>query len=67
MTEQFAASGFRSELEKLINKHSMENGSGTPDFILADYLVACLLAFDSAVGKREKWYRVPGAQKQEAP
>lgn len=47
---------FRKELERLINKYSMENGSDTPDFILADYLVACLDAFDATVKAREKWY-----------
>lgn len=34
----------------------MENGSNTPDFILAQYLVNCLLSFNSAVQCREKWY-----------
>ena len=43
---------FRTELEKLINKHSRENGSDTPDFILTDYLMASLKAFDSAVVHR---------------
>jgi len=47
---------FRKELEVLINKHSRENGSNTPDFILADYLQNCLMAFDSAVFAREQWY-----------
>lgn len=45
---------FRKEIESLINRHSMENGSDTPDFILADYLVACLTAFDAAVKRREE-------------
>jgi hypothetical protein len=47
---------FRKELEVLINKNSLENGSDTPDFILAEYLAACLAAFDATIGKREKWY-----------
>jgi hypothetical protein len=34
---------FRDELEELINRHSMENGSNTPDFVLAEYLVKCLI------------------------
>lgn len=46
---------FRKELEILINKYSMENGSNTPDFILADYLTACLSAFDKALKERERW------------
>ena len=48
---------FRKELEHLINKHSMENASKTPDFLLAEYLVNCLMALDSIVEQREKWYR----------
>ena len=33
--------GFRKELACLINRYSRENGSDTPDFILADYLDGC--------------------------
>ena len=47
---------FREDLEKLINRHSMENGSNTPDFILAEYLISCLQAFDFASRAREEWY-----------
>lgn len=47
---------FRDELEDLINSHSKENGSNTPDFILAEFLSDCLDAFDRTVAKREKWY-----------
>ena len=47
---------FLTELESLINRHSMENGSDTPDFILADYLMACLAAFDAGVTRRREWY-----------
>jgi hypothetical protein len=47
---------FREELEVLINQHCMENGSDTPDFILAHYLSDCLEAFDKAVLWRENWY-----------
>lgn len=49
---------FRNELESLINQHSMENGSNTPDFLLAGYLQSCLDAFDHAVCERDKWYSV---------
>jgi hypothetical protein len=51
-----SATQFRAELETLLNAQSMENGSDTPDFILADYLVDCLAAFDRALQTREKWY-----------
>ncbi len=47
---------FRRKLEVLINSHSMENGSDTPDFILAQYLADCLASFDLAVKLRTKWY-----------
>lgn len=49
-------SDFRAELEALINKHSMENGSNTPDFILADFLRGTLANFDLAIKARERWY-----------
>lgn len=47
---------FRKELEILINKYSQENGSNTPDFILARYILDCLDAFDRAVNARSQWY-----------
>ena len=47
---------FHSDLESLINRYSMENGSDTPDFILAGYMAGCLDAFDTAMKAREKWY-----------
>jgi hypothetical protein len=47
---------FRRELEELINRHSQENGSNTPDFILADYLIGCLVLFDRTANSRERWY-----------
>lgn len=47
---------FEKELTALLNRYSMENASNTPDFILAQYLRAALLAFDTAVQQRETWY-----------
>lgn len=47
---------FRRELETLINCHSKENGSDTPDFILAEFLTDSLAAFDKAVSRRSAWY-----------
>lgn len=48
---------FRGKLEDLINRESMENGSDTPDFILAEYLKDCLVAFDKATTRRTDWYK----------
>ena len=47
---------FKQELESLINKHSEENNSNTPDYILCEYLIGCLAAFNTAVNSREKHY-----------
>ncbi len=47
---------FREGLRILINTHSLEIGSHTPDFILADYLVDCLKLFDNTSNAREMWY-----------
>jgi len=56
-------SDFEKELIKLINRHSQENTSNTPDFILASFILRCLSAFDFAVNNRSDWYgqyREPG-------
>jgi hypothetical protein len=45
---------FRNQLEDLINVNSMENGSNTQDFVLADFLTTCLMAFDTAVTERTR-------------
>ena len=50
------ATDFISELHNLINRHSMENASNTPDFILAQYLTNCLRAWNQATQQRETWY-----------
>jgi hypothetical protein len=49
-------SEFEKELESLLNRYSKENGSNTPDFILAEYLTGCLENFNNTVGKRTNWY-----------
>lgn len=47
---------FFLELTGLINRHSRENVSGTPDFVLSRYLEGCLLSFELAVHQREEWF-----------
>jgi hypothetical protein len=47
---------FVEELEVLVNRYSMEVGSNTPDFVLAQYIRQCLEAFDNSVRARDKWY-----------
>lgn len=48
---------FQEELTALLNRHSRDNGANTPDFILAEYLTKCLLAFTQAVHDRSEWLR----------
>jgi len=47
---------FEKELTALINKYSMENGSNTPDFILASYMAACLQTWNIVTTARDRWY-----------
>jgi hypothetical protein len=51
-------SKFEDELKHLLNRCSMENGSNTPDWILAKYMSTCLQAFETASNTRETWYGV---------
>lgn len=45
---------FRRELTELINRHSLENKSNTPDFVLADFLIRCLEAHTVATNHRDR-------------
>jgi len=49
---------FEKELRALLNKHSKESGSNTPDYVLADYLMGCLDAFNTAMTARDSFYGV---------
>ena len=49
-------SDLRKEIETAVNRCCAENGSNTPDWILAEYLMNALRAFDHAVLAREEWY-----------
>ena len=46
----------RRELARTLNRHSAENKSNTPDFILAQFLIEAIRAFDAAVTARDQWY-----------
>ena len=48
----------RIDIENAINRVCAENESNTPDFILAEYLMSCLEAFDKATKMRDDWYGV---------
>lgn len=49
-------SQFQEDLKSLINSHSQETASGTPDYILAEYLMNCLASYNQALQARERWY-----------
>lgn len=56
------SSELERELAAVLNRHSEENASNTPDFIftpdfiLAQFLLACLAAWNVGVQQRETWY-----------
>ena len=47
------------DLATVLNRHSAENASGTPDFILGEMLTLQLAAFDQAVLARADWRGEP--------
>ena len=49
---------FKKDLSCLLNTHSVENNSNTPDFLLSDFMVSCLHAFEEASLCREGWFGV---------
>lgn len=49
-------SEFQNELAALINKHSLENRTDTPDFILARYVVEALEALERHHHAKKSWY-----------
>ena len=44
------------DLEALLNGHCVENASDTPDFVLAEYLLRCLAAYEKAVRQRDSFF-----------
>lgn len=48
----------REELTSLLNRHSAENESDTPDYILAAFLMSSLDAFDAAVRSRDAYWKI---------
>jgi hypothetical protein len=44
-----------NDIMRAINYHSAESKSNTPDYILAQYLLDCLDAFNNAMSARNEW------------
>ena len=53
--EEVEVSELERDLAQVLNKHSAENESNTPDFILAEYLMGCLKAFNTATNSVNAW------------
>lgn len=47
---------FEKELTQLLNKYSKENGSNTPDYLLAQYLEGCIINYNLVTQLRDDWY-----------
>lgn len=47
-----------TRLTSILNMESRENFSNTPDFILAEYMMDCLKAFERANNRRDTWYGI---------
>ena len=58
MEAKLPPSNLAKELEGLINRCCREKVSNTPDFILAEYLLKVLKAFEETSLQRENWYGV---------
>lgn len=44
------------QFQSVINSNSLENESNTPDWVLANYLVNCLEAFNAGVRNRDNFF-----------
>lgn len=53
--EDIKYEAFVKELSEVINRHSRENLSDTPDFILADFIAGCLNVYENTVKAKKEW------------
>jgi hypothetical protein len=49
---------FKNDLTHLINRCSLEGRSNTPDYILSEYLVSCLVAYETASNANKAWHGI---------
>lgn len=50
---------FKRELAALVNSYNYDGEFETPDFVLAEYVVTCLRAFNLAKLQAKVFHRVP--------
>jgi hypothetical protein len=53
---EFDFEAISAELSDLLNKHNVDNACSTPDYILADMLVAALMTYQATNMRRETWF-----------
>lgn len=58
MTKFMTKTELEEKLSSLLNSESRENDSNTPDYILAEFMMNCLDAFELASNKREVWFGI---------
>ena len=49
---------FEIELSKLVNRFSLEGGSDTPDFIVAESMALAMDVVHRAIQERDEWYGI---------
>jgi hypothetical protein len=57
MIEPKAREPFRIALQHLLNSYSKDNETNTPDYVLTEYLLACLNAYSEAV-HMSRWHEL---------
>lgn len=62
--EERAPTRLQQDLAAVLNRHSRENASSTPDFLLGDYLVRCLEAYEGAQLARANRFDWPAEKRQ---
>lgn len=55
MAEETPNADLEVELARLLNSYSVENDSGTPDYILAQYMLGSLHVFNATIRARSEW------------
>ena len=50
---------FADDLKKLLNKYSMGSSSNTADWILAEFMISVLKAYETAIIEREQSIPIP--------
>lgn len=58
---------FKEQIAAIINMEGRESNSNTPDFLLAEFMVSCLVSAEHLINAREAWYGYYNKPGQLAP